>query len=31
MFREAGDPEKAVPHLPKDKQFLLTRNGAVTT
>jgi len=23
---EAGDPDKAVPFLPKDKQFLLTRN-----
>lgn len=23
---EAGDPAKAVAHLPKDKQFLLTRN-----
>eukprot|EP01113_Clastostelium_recurvatum_P012820 TRINITY_DN1668_c0_g1_i1.p1 TRINITY_DN1668_c0_g1~~TRINITY_DN1668_c0_g1_i1.p1 ORF type:complete len:324 (+),score=95.99 TRINITY_DN1668_c0_g1_i1:34-1005(+) len=23
---EAGDPDKAVPYLPKDKQFLLTRN-----
>eukprot|EP01125_Pyxidicula_operculata_P003832 TRINITY_DN1524_c1_g1_i1.p1 TRINITY_DN1524_c1_g1~~TRINITY_DN1524_c1_g1_i1.p1 ORF type:complete len:285 (+),score=73.29 TRINITY_DN1524_c1_g1_i1:14-868(+) len=22
----AGNPEKAVPHLPKDKQFLVTRN-----
>ena len=23
---EAGDPAKAVPYLPKDKQFLMTRN-----
>lgn len=23
---EAGDPSKAVPYLPKDKQFLMTRN-----
>lgn len=28
---EAGDPDRAVPYLPKDKQFLLTRNVKCTT
>lgn len=27
ISREGGDPAKAVPYLPKDKQFLITRKG----
>ena len=27
MFREAGDSKCAKPYLPRDKQFLITRNG----
>lgn len=25
--RDGGDPSKSVPYLPKDKQFLVTKNG----